>query len=568
MKKFIFLALIQFLVLGVVITFAMPKKSNNMGPISFQETKKTDPPAFVLLQENNVAAYFWITGVIDQNMNLQNHAGLYWPKNTGDNHTACFTAGLCLAGFVNGQLAQSMVSYKGEFTPGYIVNNQAQTSSDFKYYSVKTGDTIFNNPDYANWYKMVPYGAPFIDVNNNGIYDNGIDIPGIRNAEQTIFACLTDGFDTSHKVSEGFGGGITYPLLISEVHITGWVYNIPSLTDIQYIKWEVVNKSQNVWDKTFFSIVTDPDLGFGYDDLIGCDVNRNLGFCYNGTDYDQYYGDHPPAFGIRLLKGAVRQYQTPSPDSLKLTSFTHFTDIANSPPPCESDPDGEPYPAYRMMTGVKKDSTPYLDPTIIIGTGTRKTKFTYPGDPETNTGWTEQKGCIQNCGGDTSNASQVGTNPPGDRRFIMSSGSFNFQIAPNEKQTIVAAQMVARGVNYKNSVTLLKQLSDVASDYYFLHVIGIQKIGEVVPVKYKLYQNYPNPFNPSTVIKFDIPKSDFVTIDIYDITGKLVSSLMNEYKTSGTYEIKFDAAGLASGVYFCRMSSNAFSDVKRMVFIK
>ncbi|HPS65567.1 MAG TPA: T9SS type A sorting domain-containing protein, partial [Ignavibacteria bacterium] len=235
---------------------------------------------------------------------------------------------------------------------------------------------------------------------------------------------------------------------------------------------------------------------------------------------------------------------------------------------CESDPYLEPYAAYLMMTGAKKDSTPFLNPTIVSGTGTRKTKYVYSGDPETNTGWTEKKGCIQNCGGDTSNTGQLGTNPPGDRRFIMSSGSFNLNVAPNEKQILIAAQMAARTYNYKNAVTRVKLLSDSACNWYNSHPIGIKKIGEVVPVKYQLYQNYPNPFNPATIIKFDIPKSDFVTIDIYDITGKLVSSLLNEYKTSGTYEIKFEAANLASGVYFCKMSSNAFSDVKRMVFIK
>jgi len=567
MRRNIFLVVLTVLLLVCDFSFAMPKKSNNMGPISFRETKKIDTLAFVLLQENNILSYFWTTGVFNQNMNLSNQAGFYWPKGAYFDHTACFTAGLSIAGYINGQLAQSMVSYKGELTPGYIVNNQAQTSDAFKYYSVKLIDSV-TSPDYANWYKMVPYGAPYNDVNNNGVYDQGIDIPGVKDAAQTIFVCLTDGFVSSHKSTEGFGGGVTNPLMMAEIHFTSWAYTNMHVTDVQFLKWEIVNKGQNVWNKTFFSIVTDPDLGYGYDDYIACDKDRNLGICYNGTDNDIYYGAHPPAFGIRLIRGAVNKYQLPSPDSLKLTSFTFFTDYSNSPPPCESDPYLEPYAAYLMMTGAKKDSTPFLNPTIVSGTGTRKTKYVYSGDPETNTGWTEKKGCIQNCGGDTSNTGQLGTNPPGDRRFIMSSGSFNLNVAPNEKQILIAAQMAARTYNYKNAVTRVKLLSDSACNWYNSHPIGIKKIGEVVPVKYQLYQNYPNPFNPATIIKFDIPKSDFVTIDIYDITGKLVSSLLNEYKTSGTYEIKFEAANLASGVYFCKMSSNAFSDVKRMVFIK
>jgi hypothetical protein len=558
MKKF---SIIVFLVfIFAVRVFSMPQKGYS--PFISYSPNENSPKVltYALLDAYNIKAYFWSSGVFDQNMNLNNAAGLYWPH--GSTNTACFTAGLSLACRINGQLAQSMVSYKGEFSPGCIVNGQAYTDADFKFYNVKAGDSINTNPDYANWYKMVPYGAPFKDINNNGIYDQGIDIPGVPNSSQTIFICLTDAFSASHNSGEGFGGGITSPLMMSEVHFTAFTYSNDNSADVQYLKWEVINKCQYAWNNTFFSIVCDPDVGYPSDDFIGCDTARDLGFAYNSTDNDQYYGAHPPAFGIALLRSAFN-HQTG--DTLGLTSFTFFTDNYNVPPPCESDPSGEPYSAYLNMTGVKKDSTPFLDPTIT--SGSRKTKFCYPGDPESNIGWTEAKGSVQNCNGDTSMTNVITTNPGGDRRFIMSTGSYGLTIQPNEKQIIYAAQMVKRGISYKNSVTVLKLYCDSIRNIYH-NTIGIKKIESAMPEKFYLGQNYPNPFNPVTTITYDLPISTYVDIRLYDITGKEIQRLVNERQTAGTYKITFDASELPSGIYFYRMTTPTFTESKKMVLIK
>jgi hypothetical protein len=83
-----------------------------------------------------------------------------------------------------------------------------------------------------------------------------------------------------------------------------------------------------------------------------------------------------------------------------------------------------------------------------------------------------------------------------------------------------------------------------------------------------LHQNYPNPFNPVTRISFDISKSCFVKLAVYDINGKLVSGLVNEYKPQGSYEITFNAYNLTSGIYFAKLSAGGFSDVKKMILIK
>src|SRR5690606_18931616 len=85
---------------------------------------------------------------------------------------------------------------------------------------------------------------------------------------------------------------------------------------------------------------------------------------------------------------------------------------------------------------------------------------------------------------------------------------------------------------------------------------------------YFLLQNFPNPFNPKTKIKYSIASSDNVQIKLYDIMGREIETLLNEYKQAGNYEIEFNATNLPSGVYFYRMTSGIYSETKKMLLIK
>jgi hypothetical protein len=90
----------------------------------------------------------------------------------------------------------------------------------------------------------------------------------------------------------------------------------------------------------------------------------------------------------------------------------------------------------------------------------------------------------------------------------------------------------------------------------------------LAPKEYKLEQNYPNPFNPSTKIGFSLPSSGNVSVKIFDITGKEVSMLINEFKNAGSYSIEFNASEFPSGVYFYKIEANGFSDTKKMILMK
>ncbi len=97
--------------------------------------------------------------------------------------------------------------------------------------------------------------------------------------------------------------------------------------------------------------------------------------------------------------------------------------------------------------------------------------------------------------------------------------------------------------------------------------IGIQN-GGVIASKFTLAQNFPNPFNPSTTIKFSLKQDGFVTLNIFDITGREVEQLASGNRKSGEYELTWDASNYPSGVYFYRMTANGQSEEKKMVLIK
>jgi hypothetical protein len=88
------------------------------------------------------------------------------------------------------------------------------------------------------------------------------------------------------------------------------------------------------------------------------------------------------------------------------------------------------------------------------------------------------------------------------------------------------------------------------------------------PIKYELRQNYPNPFNPTTNIRFEIVDLEFVSLKIFDVLGREVATLMNEEKPKGNYNVTWDASHMPSGVYFYHLTTENFSQVKKMLLIK
>jgi hypothetical protein len=109
---------------------------------------------------------------------------------------------------------------------------------------------------------------------------------------------------------------------------------------------------------------------------------------------------------------------------------------------------------------------------------------------------------------------------------------------------------------------------DIIVEVELLNPLGSKDDIISKPHEFRLNQNYPNPFNPSTSISFELPVSGLVTLKVFDILGREISTLVNEEKEAGTYQIDFSSGGLSSGIYFYTLTSREYSKTKKMVLLR
>ncbi len=103
---------------------------------------------------------------------------------------------------------------------------------------------------------------------------------------------------------------------------------------------------------------------------------------------------------------------------------------------------------------------------------------------------------------------------------------------------------------------------------YTISPTGINSVNTELPSVYSLSQNYPNPFNPSTNIAFTLPQAGSVSLKVYDVLGKEVMTLADEFMQGGKYEVKMDAGSLAGGIYFYKLVTGSFLETKKMILAK
>jgi hypothetical protein len=110
----------------------------------------------------------------------------------------------------------------------------------------------------------------------------------------------------------------------------------------------------------------------------------------------------------------------------------------------------------------------------------------------------------------------------------------------------------------------LKQI-DYDGSFEYSDIVEVEIIA---PSEFSPYQNYPNPFNPSTTIKYSIPESGNVKLEVYNSLGEKISTLVDEFKNAGTYQVRLSLNGLSSGVYFYRLRAEEFTQIKKMLLIR
>jgi len=151
-----------------------------------------------------------------------------------------------------------------------------------------------------------------------------------------------------------------------------------------------------------------------------------------------------------------------------------------------------------------------------------------------------------------------------------SMGTFNYKRNSFQSSGLITPVCAIINTNGSLSSALGYAGSGPTNAYYNAEILsGSRLIGEITsPGNFILDQNYPNPFNPVTNIRLRIAKFGFVSLKVFDITGKQIAVLVNEELSPGVYNLDFDASHLSSGTYFYRMETAEFSDVKKMIVVK
>ena len=507
------------------------------------------------LDANTISTWFRNDASFNRNY-VTGNAGFEWPK--GSNKFARYASGPYIGAKVGNDTLVTVAEYDYEYYPGYTDNNGTPHGANYPFYRIYRLSYGIIDSDRTNWPNALlgnsSQGAPVY-------YDDQTHTwKPLDFADQTMFYCYTDSYAESH----GVGSGSTAPLN-ADIKQINFAFDEPgAMGNIIYSYFTLINKNTLPWINTYFTIWTDDDIGIATDDLVGCDTLLDMGYTYNGTNHDGIYGDAPPAVAFDFIKGPMVYTANNNDTSFICYGKNKRTKVGYKQSGMSvfnwyfggADPRNY-VETYRLMSGLHPRPGVGGDPglEIINHVTNLPTHFYYSGDPVSSTGWI-----------------QTG---PNDQRFTMSVGPFNMN--PGDTQTIVVAQIIARGTSNINSIAVLRQYTQIARDNYkncFANVpISIENLSNEVPVRFSLEQNYPNPFNPTTKIKFSIPSlgqrhAFDVHLIIYDILGREVAIPINQQMKPGHYEVEWDGSNFASGVYFYKLEAGSFVETKKMVLIK
>ena len=146
--------------------------------------------------------------------------------------------------------------------------------------------------------------------------------------------------------------------------------------------------------------------------------------------------------------------------------------------------------------------------------------------------------------------------------------AFQIPITYVSENTAVSCY-IALGVNGPNTDEDYHEGTQMFIDDIELSMDVSSDVSDDVTINsFKLKQNYPNPFNPSTIISYSIPQNAFVTLKVYNILGNEVSTLVNEQKAAGNYNVTFNASQLSTGIYFYTLQSENYSETKKLILMK
>lgn len=608
--------------LGNVSLFAQSKTKS--------DDRVSGTPRFTLININEVAMWVWADGFSARNPN--GDSGVTFPRGVSSSLTMIFQDGLIWGGIVrDGNTPELRVggqTYISGTVEGAIVSkgvaedpNAADVriwrirknyaTADLTLDATELGETVATvRAQYAQDWAEWPWqkGAPWIgindvqdggylgpdgttilgagngtmdrgeDANSNGILDAGEDannngvldgeFPGIAGADQVVWTVAND---LNSEKTEGLYGS---PPIGLEMQLTLWGYDrTDDLGHAIFKRCRLIYKGTSntpenaMIDSMYIGQWSDPDVGAYSDDLVGVDSTRSLAYAYNGSSNDATYsgfGFPPPAAGYDLLQGPL----VPSPGdigafnfaprdgfrNLPMTSFGYFP--AGASPPLGSETGTLQW--WNQLRGFLPQSDPQnLQRYQNTETGD-PTFFPLSGDPVAQSGDLDGN-----------------TFSPGDRRMQFASGPFT--MAFGDTQEVIIAFTAGLGSSNLSSISRLRAADLAAQELYDSFTPFTTTVEETVPEipgGFTLMQNYPNPFNPETRIQYQNPQSSHITLEVFDILGRKVKTLVDGIKQPGIHSVIWDGTNdlnnqVASGVYFYTLKAdNRFAKSQKMIFLK
>ncbi|GAB5519039.1 MAG: hypothetical protein RhofKO_12900 [Rhodothermales bacterium] len=326
----------------------------------------------------------------------------------------------------------------------------------------------------------------------------------------------------------------------------------------------LIHKGQAPLHDVYTGWWIDGDLGNASDDSIGSDTTHHMGYFYNSDDMDEGaggYGHQPPALGLLHVKPLRFQPTASSSSGLALTNtmFGSEGDVFGavddlSPPPW---PPNHLRSRWRYGTPLTMGNNGYR--------GTESTRFVYPGDPVTGSYWSEE-----NTDGNGNPSRDF------DRRLVASSGPVDF--APGDTATFTMGLVWAQGRDRLGSVVALRGSAEVAlgtvdplmtfDPYACVDSPAPQSPHSDALGYYILRQNYPEPFSQQTTIRYEVIDTVPVQLNVYDLLGRRVRTLVDGVQDAGVYDVVFEADDLPTGTYFYRLEAAGYVSITRRMVLQ
>lgn len=357
--------------------------------------------------------------------------------------------------------------------------------------------------------------APFVDVNCDGKYDplqgDHPLMPGAEfgsGADQVIWWVTNDQGGANGDASlKNFGAGFGDPdrgVIGMEFHYEAFGYATNNaVNNMTFYRQRLINRGNRIIDTTYFGQWSDPDLGYAYDDYVGCDVARGLGICYNGDDFDETqfgYGENPPAIAVDFFIGPVADRFNGLDDNKNGTVdepferiiMSNFTYYNNTSDQRTGNPSRGIHYYFYLQNRWKDGSYATYDlkngasPTDPNGNPARRANFVFPGATDLK-GWsfypsvsTETTVSVNINGVDTTYIQRrpvpptsvtnwderVAGNPPGDRRFLLSAGPFRLEPGAVNFLTVGVVWGRASSGGAFGSVASVLRADDFAQDLF------------------------------------------------------------------------------------------------------